>query len=68
MEACTVLVHAGRKKELLIKDNAGYTPFQLATDKGHRQIAHILVCYQNNNVPPAFDNEVFIVLFRSCSS
>ncbi|CAK9315668.1 unnamed protein product [Citrullus colocynthis] len=42
VEACTVLVHAGRKKELLIKDNAGYTPFQLATDKGHRQIAHIL--------------------------
>lgn len=46
MEACTVLVHAGTKQELLTKDNAGYTPFQLASDKGHQQIAHFLVCYQ----------------------
>lgn len=45
MEACTVLVHAGSKQELLIKDNAGCTPFQLASDKGHQQIAHFLVCY-----------------------
>lgn len=51
VEACTVLVHAGTKKELLIKDSAGYTPFQLATDKGHRQIAHILVCYQTIMCP-----------------
>ncbi|KAG7011581.1 putative protein S-acyltransferase 23, partial [Cucurbita argyrosperma subsp. argyrosperma] len=43
VEACTVLVHAGTKQELLIKDNAGYTPFQLASDKGHRQIANFLV-------------------------
>ncbi|XP_023511407.1 probable protein S-acyltransferase 23 [Cucurbita pepo subsp. pepo] len=42
VEACTVLVHAGTKQELLIKDNAGYTPFQLASDKGHRQIANFL--------------------------
>ena len=46
VEACTVLVHAGTKQELLIKDNAGYTPFQLASDKGHRQIANFLVCFR----------------------
>ncbi|KAF5448373.1 hypothetical protein F2P56_028915 [Juglans regia] len=33
VEACTVLVHAGTKQELMVKDNAGFTPFQLASDK-----------------------------------
>ncbi|GFS34497.1 ankyrin repeat family protein with DHHC zinc finger domain-containing protein [Actinidia rufa] len=43
VEACTVLVHAGTKQELLVKDNAGFSPVQLASDKGHRHIALILV-------------------------
>lgn len=43
VEACTVLVHAGTKQELMVKDNAGFTPLQLAYDKGHRHIALFLV-------------------------
>lgn len=38
-----VLVQAGTKQELLVKDNAGFTPVQLASDKGHRHIAFFLV-------------------------
>ncbi|KAK7252246.1 hypothetical protein RIF29_36062 [Crotalaria pallida] len=41
-EACAVLVHAGTKKELTVKDNAGFTPVQLAYDKGHRHVALFL--------------------------
>lgn len=43
---CTILVHAGTKKELLVKDTSGLTPAQLAADKGHRHLANILVCSQ----------------------
>ncbi|KAE8008259.1 hypothetical protein FH972_004789 [Carpinus fangiana] len=42
VEACTVLVHAGTKQELMVKDNAGFTPAQLASDKGHRHVALFL--------------------------
>ncbi|EEF44063.1 Palmitoyltransferase TIP1, putative [Ricinus communis] len=42
VEACTVLVHAGTKQELTVKDKAGFNPFQLASDKGHRQVAFFL--------------------------
>lgn len=42
VEACTVLVHAGTKQELLVKDNSGFTPTQLAFDKGHRHVAFLL--------------------------
>ncbi|KAA8545705.1 hypothetical protein F0562_020844 [Nyssa sinensis] len=42
VEACTVLVHASTKKELMVKDNAGFTPVQLASDKGHRHVAFFL--------------------------
>lgn len=38
-----MLVHAGTKQELTVKDNAGFTPVQLASDKGHRNIAFLLV-------------------------
>ncbi|XP_016486204.1 putative protein S-acyltransferase 23 isoform X2 [Nicotiana tabacum] len=41
-EACTLLVHAGTKADLTVKDKAGFTPAELASDKGHRQIAFIL--------------------------
>nr|XP_027106126.1 probable protein S-acyltransferase 23 [Coffea arabica] len=37
-EACTILLHTGTKEELLVKDKAGFTPVQLAFDKGHRHI------------------------------
>lgn len=43
MEVCTVLVHAGTKQELTVKDKAGFTPIQLASDKGHRHVALFLV-------------------------
>ncbi|XP_010547928.1 PREDICTED: probable protein S-acyltransferase 23 isoform X2 [Tarenaya hassleriana] len=42
IEACTLLVHTGTKEELFLKDSAGFTPFQLASDKGHRQLALFL--------------------------
>ncbi|KAJ1697037.1 hypothetical protein LUZ63_005549 [Rhynchospora breviuscula] len=42
LEVCTVLVHAGTKKELLVKDTSGFTPAQLAADKGHRHLANVL--------------------------
>ncbi|KFK39958.1 hypothetical protein AALP_AA3G311600 [Arabis alpina] len=42
VEACTLLVHAGTKEELILKDNTGSTPLKLASDKGHRQLALFL--------------------------
>ncbi|XP_010527025.1 PREDICTED: probable protein S-acyltransferase 23 isoform X2 [Tarenaya hassleriana] len=33
IEASTLLVHAGTKEELFLKDSAGFTPLQLASDK-----------------------------------
>lgn len=38
-----VLVHAGTKEELMVKDKSGFTPAQLASDKGHGHVAYILV-------------------------
>ncbi|CAL9112169.1 unnamed protein product [Musa textilis] len=42
LEACTVLVQAGKKEDLMITDNTGLTPAQLASDRGHRQVAFFL--------------------------
>ncbi|XP_073034242.1 protein S-acyltransferase 24-like [Primulina eburnea] len=42
LEACTVLVQAGKKEELMVTDNTGLTPAQLAADKNHRQVAFFL--------------------------
>ncbi|XP_062182753.1 probable protein S-acyltransferase 23 isoform X2 [Phragmites australis] len=42
LEVCTVLVHAGTKEELTLKDSGGYTPVQLSADKGHRHLSYIL--------------------------
>ncbi|KAK4789962.1 hypothetical protein SAY86_017266 [Trapa natans] len=42
VEACSVLVQAGTKHELFVKDKAGFTPAQLASDKGHQHIAYFL--------------------------
>ncbi|KAJ6759063.1 hypothetical protein OIU74_025676 [Salix koriyanagi] len=44
LEACTVLVQAGKKEDLMVTDNTGLTPAQLASDKNHRQVAFFLVC------------------------
>ena len=43
LEACTVLVQAGKKEDLIVADNTGLTPAQLAADKNHRQVAFFLV-------------------------
>lgn len=42
VETCAVLVHAGTKEELMVKDSAGVTPAQLASDKGHQHVALFL--------------------------
>ncbi|KAL6965542.1 Protein S-acyltransferase 24 [Sarracenia purpurea var. burkii] len=42
LEACTVLVQAGKKEDLTVTDNTGLTPAQLASDKNHRQVAFFL--------------------------
>ncbi|KAL0451813.1 UNVERIFIED_CONTAM: protein S-acyltransferase 24 [Sesamum latifolium] len=42
LEACTVLVQAGKKEDLMVTDNTGLTPAQLAADKNHRQVAFFL--------------------------
>ncbi|KAL5985615.1 hypothetical protein ACLOJK_027601 [Asimina triloba] len=42
LEACTVLVQAGKKDDLMVTDNTGFTPAQLASDKNHRQVAFFL--------------------------
>ncbi|KAM6553279.1 hypothetical protein CsatB_014041 [Cannabis sativa] len=42
LEACTVLVQAGKKEDLIITDNTGLTPAQLASDKNHRHVAFFL--------------------------
>ncbi|KAH6818470.1 Ankyrin repeat family protein with DHHC zinc finger domain-containing protein [Perilla frutescens var. frutescens] len=42
LEACTVLVMAGKKEDLMVSENTGLTPAQLAADKNHRQVAFFL--------------------------
>lgn len=42
LEACTVLVQAGKKEDLIVADNTGLTPAQLAAEKNHRQVAFFL--------------------------
>ncbi|KAK9073813.1 hypothetical protein SSX86_006407 [Deinandra increscens subsp. villosa] len=42
LEACTVLVQAGKKNDLVVTENTGLTPAQLASDKNHRQVAFFL--------------------------
>uniref|UniRef100_M4CDL5 S-acyltransferase n=1 Tax=Brassica campestris TaxID=3711 RepID=M4CDL5_BRACM len=42
LEACTVLVQAGKKEDLMITDNTGLTPAQLAAEKNHRQVSFFL--------------------------
>ncbi|XP_057515338.1 probable protein S-acyltransferase 23 [Amaranthus tricolor] len=49
VEACSILVHAGTKQELTVKDKAGFTPIQLAYDKGHRRVALLLSNIQRSH-------------------
>ncbi|KAK4369898.1 hypothetical protein RND71_009373 [Anisodus tanguticus] len=42
LEACTVLVQAGKKEDLIVTDYTGLTPAQFASDKNHRQVAFFL--------------------------
>ncbi|MQL92418.1 hypothetical protein Taro_025050 [Colocasia esculenta] len=42
LEACTVLVQAGKKEDLMVTDKTGLTPAQLASEKNHRQVAFFL--------------------------
>nr|KJB64639.1 hypothetical protein B456_010G059000 [Gossypium raimondii] len=42
LEACTVLVQAGKMEDLTVTDNSGLTPEQLASEKNHRQVAFFL--------------------------
>lgn len=42
LEACTILVQAGKKEDLMVTENTGLTPAQLAADKNHRQVAFFL--------------------------
>ncbi|XVF34535.1 hypothetical protein REPUB_Repub18cG0067300 [Reevesia pubescens] len=42
LEACTVLVQASKKEHLMVTNNGGLTPAQLAVDKNHRQVAFFL--------------------------
>ncbi|CAM8974191.1 unnamed protein product [Rhodiola kirilowii] len=39
LEVCTILLHASKKEELTVKDKAGFTPAQLASDRGYQHIA-----------------------------
>nr|KAJ0188247.1 hypothetical protein LSAT_V11C900504490 [Lactuca sativa] len=42
LEACVVLQHSGTKQELMVKDSAGFTPAQIAADRGHHHVSLIL--------------------------
>ncbi|CAA6653505.1 unnamed protein product [Spirodela intermedia] len=42
VEACTILVHAGTKQELMVQDKSGFTPAKLAANRGHNHVAYIL--------------------------
>ncbi|PKI66750.1 hypothetical protein CRG98_012945 [Punica granatum] len=42
LEACTVLVQAGKKEDLMLTESTGLTPAQLASEKNHRQVAFFL--------------------------
>jgi hypothetical protein len=45
-----VLVQAGKKDDLMVKDKTGLTPAQLAADKSHRQVAFFLVSNMNHGI------------------
>ncbi|XP_078436060.1 putative protein S-acyltransferase 23 isoform X2 [Wolffia australiana] len=42
VEACMILVHAGTKQELMLRDKSGFTPALLAASRGHHHVSQIL--------------------------
>ncbi|KOM32963.1 hypothetical protein LR48_Vigan01g251900 [Vigna angularis] len=77
LEACTVLVQAGKKEDLMVADNTGLTPAQLASDKNHRQVAFFLVATKMPKLTAAAGllawfgvllATVGLVMFYKCSS
>lgn len=51
LEACEELVRVG-KEELMVTDNTGLTPVQLASDRNYQQVVYFLVgasltCHSN---------------------
>ena len=59
LEACTVLVQAGKKEDLIITDNTGLTPAQLAAEKNQRQVSFFLV---GDNTDTFFSYTVYLML------
>ncbi|XP_037491082.1 probable protein S-acyltransferase 23 isoform X1 [Jatropha curcas] len=55
VEASSVLVQAGTKLELTVKDKAGLTPVEIASDKGHRHVALFLSNAQQKQNKRWFD-------------
>ncbi|NP_001295695.1 probable protein S-acyltransferase 23 [Jatropha curcas] len=55
VEASSVLVQAGTKLELTVKDKAGLTPVEVASDKGHRHVALFLSNAQQKRNKRWFD-------------
>ncbi|KMZ56706.1 putative protein S-acyltransferase 23 [Zostera marina] len=41
-EAGAILAYAGTIEELLIKDHSGFTPYQLASSRGHRRLSFLI--------------------------
>lgn len=70
VEACIVLVHAGDKQELMVKDRSGFTPAQLASEKGHRHVARIIVRidYYSYSISISCLHLFNICLFKTCLS
>ncbi|GAU11941.1 hypothetical protein TSUD_195650 [Trifolium subterraneum] len=77
LEACTVLVQAGKREDLTMTDNTGLTPAQLASDKNHRQVAFFLVATNMPKLTAASGlfawfgvllATVGLVMFYRCSS
>lgn len=50
-----MLVHAGNKSELQVKDKSGFTPAELAANRGQRHVAYVLVCYSQK--------AIFVIVF-----
>ncbi|KMZ56391.1 hypothetical protein ZOSMA_96G00670 [Zostera marina] len=42
IEAGAILAYAGTIEELLIKDHSGFTPYQLASSRGHRRLSFLI--------------------------
>ncbi|XP_008645330.2 protein S-acyltransferase 24 isoform X1 [Zea mays] len=64
LESCTVLVQAGKKEDLMVQDNTGLTPAQLAADKNHRQVAFFLGNARSIHERGCVGNSYFVKLSK----